>query len=1006
MRIKAPAMLCILLLFAVFQSLPAERTISRSQDFEASTSAKEGAHEHEGLMHPKKRWSYYLRRADQREVFSEKALFPLSGFAERELSGVFQRHSYKAGKEGFSLIWNRNKDNPDAKWANADLLVFFSPGRGGTYSIGGDLAWRCFTNYDMRRGAGISIGIAGKDKFKSLFEAKFKAEGAFKEPKAVIGFKDNPALQNLKLEADDKIVIVAHSDGTNYRGLEIIDRGMKIVHLEGSPLPKDPAVVEDILGYQRLFSLMDLRRPMFKSVRSSIDAGEYPQAMEAYAKLLGERMSKFPGHGKFSFWLYGHASADELLQGRLKSVRYGDTRTIYGISIGKPGSINFFKALSADYRASMRDISSMHWTNKHAEAYAKKGQVKYANAWLATWDDFASNWESQYAEIKKDPSVWGKRKEDGRKNVVGIDWLNAQLYLAWRLESIHHGFVNIMKKAYSSGQLDEIDLGALARVLVRMAAVEAKRSEVWIDRAEKLVPNQIRHLAGALFNWGATLPEFKDSGWWRSRSLTIMTLTHNPDGTDREHSLNYFSNNLKEPLKLLELMKGEDRDEKLIADFRKRSEYRERYKPFITRPDGYCFMIGKNNEWRNYGKSAELDLPKVDFNSIIYPYAGTAVQRDGWSKDSLMMCMKTNRPSIGHWRSQEGSIQLSAYGRNLLVSSLGETYDGRDKKHGWSGYWYSSWGQNSILVDGKSILRRNDGFGELDDWLWHSSERVEFMETKLEGPYGKVHGFGPDGGEAADVVHHRQVHFLPQLKCWIITDRIDSKIEHQYTQAWNFGPEFSKEQVKIDSGMKEIAALDPKGPGISLYQSGGPQLEYEKHYGLHEKGRVHGWVGILADREKWMYTPAVDVHAGWRGKGKQLLITLLMPQKDSSSPLKSYTSFSEGSIHGFDALNKDGDEVYYRASSDAVELEASGIKAKAKSLLLVVAQNGSRCGMALGASLFMGRKAEHENFEFSQEPKGWMQFFSKAKTEVEPMHSPKGFEWQEGKKGLRPSYAF
>jgi hypothetical protein len=189
-----------------------------------------------------------------------------------------------------------------------------------------------------------------------------------------------------------------------------------------------------------------------------------------------------------------------LLDGKLTTVKYGDNNTRYTFEIGKPGHINFFKAASADYDTTIRDISSMHWPTKYAEAYLKTKDIKYLKAWVATWDDFAVNWESQYDAVKKDSSLWGLRP-DGKRNLVGIDWLNAQLYLAWRLESLHAGLVAVLQTAGDAGQIDQIDPAALARILIRAATVETSLSMGWLNRAEKLVPNQIRHLVTCPRAW-------------------------------------------------------------------------------------------------------------------------------------------------------------------------------------------------------------------------------------------------------------------------------------------------------------------------------------------------------------------------------------------------------------------------------------------------------------------------------------------------------------------------
>ena len=992
---------------------------SRQLDFSAGTARAGERYTHGSLLKPAAvRWSYHLVTAKQREKTEDAArlladplsLTPLAGFASRTNNGVFQRHAYVVTADALSLTWNYNPDNPATEWSGADLAVFFHAPEEGTYSIAGDLFWRSTLPTDMSRRAGLLIGVlrGGKPVFKPLFETAFIAPERFAEPRPVVGFAGNRSLQNLTLEAGDRIVFLWRSD-LNYRGLEGIDKGLRIIHAEGASLPADPVEINTIKSYQQLFSLMNLARPDLAEVRTQFEAGDYRAAMRAYRQVLVQRMAALPRQETFSYWLYGVADADQLVDGKLTTVKYGDNNTRYTFEIGKPGHINFFKAASADYDTTIRDISSMHWPTKYAEAYLKTRDIKYLKAWVATWDDFAVNWESQYDAVKKDPSLWGLRP-DGKRNLVGIDWLNAQLYLAWRLESLHAGLVAVLQTAGDAGQIDQIDPAALARILIRAATVETSLSMGWLNRAEKLVPNQIRHLAGEMFKWGTHFSEFQDAARWREQSVPVLTMTHNPDGTDRENSLNYFSNNLKDIIEIMQQLPEGDRDSTFLAGLEKRSICRDRFIPAIVRPDGFSPTVGKNIVWRNFGQTQDVKPFSTAFTSVLFPYGGFAVQRDGWSPDSLYLFMKINRPSIGHWRAQDGGLQLSAFGRNLLVSAVGEVYASRDGEMGWGGYWYSAAGQNTILVDGMSSQRRTGGFDQLDPMLWNTSANFDLMETGITGPYegwnfrtdgsnygakytsGKVE----HGNSVADVTHRRQAHFLRGTGCWIITDRVASETAHDFTQTWCFGPEFSADEVVTDLAQKRIFTRQPDAPNLSLYQFGTPALDYKKYFGVYSTNQILGWVGILQDREKWIYTPSPNIHANWNGQGGQLLVTLAVPHRGVNSPVTRIVEISKDAIKGFDAELADGTCIFYRAAVDKSFLEADGLRAEAASLLVQRDRTGARSGIVLGARMFEGTPSGSGDFEFSVERNGVVM--------AKNILAPRGFEWIGNSGAMIPDY--
>jgi hypothetical protein len=1005
-----------------------ETTFSRVHDFRAASLGGKNDHTHGGLLAANDlRWSYFLLTDSQRREIGDPGILladpnrlrPLSGFVEI-FSGLnhFRRHHYQVSQSGVFLSWNRNLDNPDTKLARASLAVVFHPPAAGTYSITGDLLWRSALPTEMRRGAGIDIGIVRGQQhhFEVLFSASFMAPDRFSEPLPVPGFSGNPALQNLKLSGQDRIVFLWHADSQNYRGLEGIDREVRIVHAEGDSPSLDPDKIEELITYQQLFSLIDLDRPDLKEIRSLLMVSDLVGAMHAYIRIMAGRLAKLPRRETFQYWLYGVASADELLEGILTTVEYGDNRTRYTFEIGKPGSIDFFRAATPDYRTTIRDNSSMFWATKHAEAYQQTRDPKYLQAWLATWDDFARNWEAQYAATREVPGIWD-RGPDGRTRLLGIDWLNAQLYLAWRLEAMHAGLIASLQTALDADHLDQIDKAMLVRILIRASTVETARSRNWLPRAESLVPNQIRHLASALFAWGVHFSEFRDSKGWRDESIPIFTLTHNPDGTDREHSLNYFRNNLTEVLELIRQLPPAERDPKLVADLEHRSAYRDRVTPALVRPDGFLPTVGKNNVWRDFGKSVPVDPPSGAFASILFPYNGFAVQRDGWEPKSLYLMMRGNRPNMGHWRAQDGGLQLSAYGRNLLVSAIGEVYVDRNYQNGWNGYFYSAAGQNTILVDGMSHRRRTQDFDQLDDTLWHSSDGIEFMETRMTEAYGgwdfrvdgntadrqTQHGRKQGRDEVTGITHRRQVHFLKNAGLWIVTDRVQSEGEHDFTQTWCFGPEYAENEIMLESADRRIRTRQPGAPNLRLHQFGSPELEYAKYFGVNNENRILGWTGILADHEAWQYTPKVDTHVNWRGRGPQLLITLLEPTPNADARIKSVEAFAEGDIHGFDAGLMDGSRISYRAANEALPLEADGVRATAKSLLVLRDREGSQYGMVLGAERFGDQQAQHPDFEF-QQIVNRREGTSESMNQITAIFAPTGFRWEETATGLKPVY--
>jgi hypothetical protein len=780
-------------------------------------------------------------------------------------------------------------------------------------------------------------------------------------------------------------------------------------------LPGAAAAAESPTPAARLWAVVDLARPELAEVCGLVEKGDDRAALRAFVAVVANRMASLPPQRGYGMWLHAPAAADELLAGRLTTARYGDTSVHYTAEIGLPGRIDFFKA-AAGYPLTIRDISTMHWANKHAEAYARSRDVKYLRAWCATWADFATHWDAQFAAVQKNPDVWGKGP-DGQQRVLGIGWVGGTLYVAWRLQAIREGLVGVLQTASAAGQLDDVDADAVALLFVRLATGEAPAAVRLLGRAESTTPNQAREMAMNLFRVGCLFPECKDAATWRSAPIAVVFLTNLPDGTDREQSLNYFNNQFKELPGLIERdVPPDERDPAILARIQRASAYRDRFPPAIAMPDGNRPATGSDPAWRTYGKPRKLAPPSRAFTSILFPYGGYAVQRDGWTPESLYLFMKACRPSRGHWRSQDGGLQLAAFGRTLLVSAIGETYDARDVDRGWRLYWDSSVSQNAVLVDGMAAAERRGDFLALDPMRWHAGGRIDFMETEIRGPY-QGSDFRRDGaafaarrtrGEArtappvTDVIHRRQVHFLRELGAWIVTDRIESDADHDFTQTWCLGPEYAAGDVIAETVAGghggRIATTKPDEPNFTLQQAATVALTHERFSGVYGDDRILGWVGILADHEQWRYTPAVNVHASWRSRGPQLVVTLIVPHRGAASgiTIDATPVDAASGIAGIDATRADGTRIAFRAATRQAALAAGGRRADATSLLVVRAADGGTTGVALDAATLDDRPIATGDFEFATSVGG--------ETALVPVTIPTGFEWRGEGDALVPAY--
>jgi hypothetical protein len=148
-------------------------------------------------------------------------------------------------------------------------------------------------------------------------------------------------------------------------------------------------------------------------------------------------------------------------------------------------------------------------------------------------------------------------------------------------------------------------------------------------------------------------------------------------------------------------------------------------------------------------------------------------------------------------------------------------------------------------------------------------------------------------------------------------------------------------------GENVITTARDGGVNLSMYQFGIDEIEYSKP--LDGKGEE--------------FTPAVDVLCEWKGSGKQVLITVIVPYED-----KTRVKNVKYSENGFNMIFVDGNTVDYRYHGNG-EVEAELDTGKSRFIL---------------------------------NPDGGFEL-NKDKTKL-PGVIPEGFSWEETSEGEKPSY--
>lgn len=298
------------------------------------------------------------------------------------------------------------------------------------------------------------------------------------------------------------------------------------------------------------------------------------------------------------------------------------------------------------------------------------------------------------------------------------------------------------------------------------------------------------------------------------------------------------------------------------------------------------------------------------YQSLCFPYGGTAVIRDGYRYDSQYMYFFAPRAGSGHTAEAVNDIQIWAYGRRLIRTGAAFSYGIVQRlekeqlcmlKEG-DRYCKSSYSRNTVLVDGKGQSRLANGENKKIDqyfdtagYRWYEGHGLVYTEGRYEDGYYDCED---------KVTHKREVIFLKESGIWILIDRLYSDDVHTYSQTWHFdilgehfeakagGKEYSWAadgflREEIITGENRLFTCQKGEANIFLYHLG--DVEYERHFAEMEP--FAGWGSCYYENDtKFRYYPVEEIYCKFKGKGNTVLVTILEPGRTEESRIEKFSS--------------------------------------------------------------------------------------------------------------------
>lgn len=346
---------------------------------------------------------------------------------------------------------------------------------------------------------------------------------------------------------------------------------------------------------------------------------------------------------------------------------------------------------------------------------------------------------------------------------------------------------------------------------------------------------------------GATAwPEFKQAEEWLNYARETMTESLleqvYPDGVQTELTAHYH----RVALLNFDLFRKifQEAEAELPNVYTEKIEQMWNYLAYSLRPSG-TNPLNNDSDLRNYQEAiakAGTDFNRPDWEyiatnaqlgkapdeaSVLFPYAGQAIFRNGWEKDAHWAFFDIGPWGSGHQHNDKLHLSIAAYGRDLLVDGGRFAYRGAfaDK---FRPYARGSASHNLMLIDGQG---QGPGPREAEEPL----EDKHFSTTDTyDYAWGSFDQFDQVEGSAE---HIRSVTYVKD-RFWLVLDRLKTDRPRRVEVLWHWHPECT-----VAKGKKGSVASQNSSGNLAILPVGRNKWEIQMITG-QESPQPQGWYSV------------------------------------------------------------------------------------------------------------------------------------------------------------------
>lgn len=210
----------------------------------------------------------------------------------------------------------------------------------------------------------------------------------------------------------------------------------------------------------------------------------------------------------------------------------------------------------------------------------------------------------------------------------------------------------------------------------------------------------------------------------------------------------------------------------------------ETYSTYIIRPDGRLPQISDTepNLVKDSGYSKLYDSDSFKYavsagkegiaptqTDVVFEKSGYAIFRDDWLKKEKATYVLFTAAYNANYHKHSDDLNVLIYSNGEIITEAGP--NGYNYSDPLTKYAYSSFGHNTLIVDGEGLPRTDNKF-----------DKVYIKNSKISETVSEVTGINE---RYKDVSHKRHVKFDKVEQVIQIRDNITSNEEHEYKILWH-----------------------------------------------------------------------------------------------------------------------------------------------------------------------------------------------------------------------------